>query len=57
MVKNNLKDYEVKNIVSTLIVEGCNDTGIAGPVPGYLINRLKDVIEQIEDWQVKESKA
>ena len=55
MSKNNLKDDEIRGAIITILVKDGFDTGIAGPVPGYLINRLEDVIEQIYDWKKKYS--
>lgn len=57
MQKSNLKNDEVKTIVSTLIVKGGIDTGISGLVPGYLINKMEDVLEEIIDWQNRNVKG
>ena len=57
MKKSNLKEDEVKTIVTTLIVKGGIDTGVSGLVPGYLINKLEDVLEEIIDWKNRNQKG
>lgn len=48
--KNNLKTNEETFIILSLIVTNGIDTGFSGKIPGYLINKLEDVIEEIVNY-------
>ena len=45
-----MKDYEERDIVATLIVKDGQDTGISGKAPGYLIHKLELVLAEILEW-------
>lgn len=60
--KNNRKvptldDDETRRFISTLIIKDGTDTGISGVAPGYLINKLEETLNEILEWQIKNSKG
>lgn len=50
MIKNNLKPDEKRDIILTCIVKNGTNTGFSGKIPGYLVNKLEDVIEEIVNY-------
>lgn len=48
--KNNLKPNEETFIILSLFVTNGIDTGFSGKIPGYLVNKLEDVIEEIVNY-------
>lgn len=54
MYKSNLIDENMYPITLALIVKDGVDTGIGGKYPGYLINKLEDVLEEFMEYDRKE---
>lgn len=48
--KNNLKSNEETSIILSLFVNNGIGTGFSGKIPGYLVNKLEDVIEEIVNY-------
>lgn len=48
--KNNLKPNEETSIILSLLVTNGIDTGFSGKIPGYLVNKLEDAIEEIVNY-------
>lgn len=53
MYKSNLIDGDMYQITLALIVKDGIDTGIGGEYPGYLINKLEDVLEEMIEYKKK----
>lgn len=45
-----MKEYEEREIVATLIVKNGRDIGVSGKAPGYLIHKLELVLAEILEW-------
>lgn len=54
MYKSNLIDENIYLITLALIVKDGIDTGISEKYPGYLINKLEDVLEEFMEYDRKE---
>lgn len=54
MYKSNLIDGNMYSITLALIVKDGAVTGIGGKYPGYLINKLEDVLEEFIEYDRKE---